>query len=68
MIERLKHWITTTLGAIMILAGIYLLVFSQDTEAHGSTLIVLGGGFLGMKDDKLKKLLKKNGNKETPAD
>jgi len=59
MLERFKHWITTLIGTVMILAGLVLVIWPKDLEISGSSLITLGAGLLLAKDDFIKKGLNK---------
>ena len=55
MIERFKNYITTILGLILILIGLYLVIWPKDIDVTGGTMITIGSGLLLMKDDMIKK-------------
>ncbi len=59
MINRIKNYITTILGLIIILIGLYLVIFPKDAGVSGGTLITIGAGLFFAKDDMLKKGLSK---------
>ena len=55
MITRIKNWITTVIGTVLLLYGVYCIIWCKDCNVQIGTVFTIGLGMLYAKDSWIKK-------------